>query len=119
MQTGPAAGLTGALLVETSYIYLPLPSGKAEALLGRADPQEHFFPDIDLSQHGGELGGVSRKHARLLAEGDQVFLEDLHSTNATFLNQKKLQPGRRYPLKDGDEIRLGRVILTYHARWSG
>jgi len=52
-------------------------------------------------------------HARLIAEERQVFIEDLNSTNYTFLNRQKLQPGRLYLLEQGDEIRLGLFVLEY------
>jgi pSer/pThr/pTyr-binding forkhead associated (FHA) protein len=37
----------------------------------------------------------------------------LNSTNYTFLNRQRLQPGQRYPLKQNDEIRLGLLVLEY------
>ena len=62
-----------------------------------------------MSAHGGNESGVSRRHARLVVQEGQRFLIDLNSTNFTFLNGEKLQPGRLYPLKPGDEIRFGLV----------
>ncbi len=44
---------------------------------------------------------------------DGIYIEDLNSTNFTFLNRIRLQPGQAYPLKDGDEIRLGVLTLEY------
>lgn len=35
--------------------------------------------------------GVSRKHAKIYKEGDKVFIEDLGSSNGTFINEKKIQ----------------------------
>jgi phosphoserine phosphatase RsbU/P len=57
---------------------------------------------------------VSRRHARLIREGDGYVLEDLGSSNGTFINGQKFS-GRR-SLKSGDQIRLGRAItLVYEA----
>ncbi len=57
---------------------------------------------------------VSRRHARLLREGDGYVLEDLGSSNGTFVNNQKLT-GRRQ-LRSGDQIRLGQAVtLVYEA----
>lgn len=112
----PTAGaVSGRLIVQATNAVLPFPPGKSEILIGREDPVSNVFPDIDLTPHGGDEGGVSRRHARIFAQGNQVFIEDLNSTNYTYVNQQKLMPGQPYPLKDGDEVRLGKVRLTYMA----
>ena len=48
---------------------------------------------------------VSRKHCAILIEEDSATIEDLGSTNGTFLNGEKLE-GRR-KLKSGDRIKVG------------
>lgn len=48
---------------------------------------------------------VSRRHARILVEGEDVFLEDLGSKNGTFLRGKRLTA--RAPLRDRDDFCLG------------
>ena len=83
-----------------------------EILIGREDPVSGVFPDVDLTPHGGEEGGVSRRHARIFVEGGAYFIEDLDSTNFTFVNKQKLAPKTRQALNDGDEIRCGRVALV-------
>jgi len=40
-----------------------------------------------------------------------LLAEDLDSTNGSFLNGQKLQPRQPQPLKTGDELRLGKLIL--------
>lgn len=87
--------------------------GKSEVLIGREDPVSNIYPDIDLTPHGGEEGGVSRLHAKLLINGTQYMIEDQNSTNFTFVNRQKLAPKTPTPIKDGDEIRLGRVVLKF------
>jgi len=58
--------------------------------------------------------GISRRHARIFVENDQYTLEDLGSSNGTFLNGERLRG--RLGLKHGDEIRLGRTVaLIYEA----
>lgn len=88
-------------------------SGKSEVLIGREDPVSNIYPDIDLTPHGGEEGGVSRLHAKLFLQGTQYLVEDQNSTNFTFVNRQKLAPKTPTPIHDGDEIRLGRVIMRF------
>jgi len=52
---------------------------------------------------------ISRKHARLFKKNDQYFLEDLHSTNGTFLSGKPI--GKPAALKNEDLINLGKSIV--------
>jgi hypothetical protein len=99
------------LVVVDSGAEIPLPA-QDEVLIGREDPVSGIFPDVDLTPHGGEGGGVSRRHARLTAEGGNYFIEDLDSTNYSFVNKQKLAPKTRHPVGDGDEIRCGRVALV-------
>jgi DNA-binding winged helix-turn-helix (wHTH) protein len=58
-----------------------------------------------------DAAGVSRRHARLVIAGDRARIEDLGSKNGTFVGGKPVAPG--CVLKDGDEIRVGPVILTF------
>ncbi len=101
-------------MVQGTNASLPLPPGKTEIVIGREDPVSNVFPEIDLTAHGGDEGGVSRRHARIVIQGAQVFIEDLNSTNYTYVNQQRLVPGQPHPLNDGDEIRLGRVKLNFY-----
>jgi hypothetical protein len=54
--------------------------------------------------------GVSRHHAELRVENDQVVLVDHGSTNGTFVNG---QPVRRIALADGTHVTLGRTTLVF------
>jgi len=51
---------------------------------------------------------LSRSHARILREGETVVIEDLGSTNGTFVNGERIS-GRR-ALAGGDEVRFGEVV---------
>ena len=109
----PAAPATTAkLVVESDNATFDL-SGKSEAMIGREDPVSNIYPDVDLTPHGGEEGGVSRLHAKIFLQGGQYMIEDQNSTNFTFVNRQKLQPKTPTPIKDGDEIRLGRVTMKF------
>ncbi len=87
--------------------------GKAVVVIGREDVPSNSFPDWDLTPYGAEDGGVSRLHAKLTASGDTWSIEDLESTNFTFINRKRIPAKTPTPLNDGDEIRLGRVGLLF------
>jgi predicted amidophosphoribosyltransferase len=96
------------LVISASGAEIPLPD-KDEVVVGREDPVSGVFPDVDLTPHGGEEGGVSRRHARLIKEDGTYYVEDLDSTNFTFVNKQKLTPKARQQVGEGDEIRFGRV----------
>jgi len=96
-----------------SRIELPL---SKEIVLGRLDAGRAVFPDIDLTNEQGMEMGVSRRHARVVRRGNQVFVEDLNSLNGTFLNATRLAPELPYPIKDGDQVQLGKLILTIHLK---
>jgi len=106
------AGLHARLLVEADNQEFDL-SGKDNIVIGREDPASNIYPDIDLTPHGGEEGGVSRKHARIFVQNGQYMVEDQDSTNFTFVNRQRLAARTPTPLNDNDEVRLGRVLLRF------
>jgi len=107
--------IPGYLVVQGTNTTLRFPPGKTDTIVGRGDPASATFPDVDLSSHGGAEGGVSRQHARIFVQGSQVMIEDLHSTNRTYVNQHRLVPGQPHPLRHGDEVRCGRVRLHFYS----
>jgi hypothetical protein len=111
MSSAPAA-LNAKIIVESDNQEFDL-SGKDNILIGREDAVSNIFPDVDLTPHGGEEGGVSRMHARIFVESGQYLLEDENSTNFTFLNRQKLAAKTPTQLHDDDEIKLGRVLLRF------
>jgi hypothetical protein len=107
-----ATALHSRLIVEADNQEFDL-SGKDNISIGREDAVSNIFPDVDLTPHGGEEGGVSRLHARIFVENGQYMLEDNNSTNFTFLNRQRLAAKTPTPLHDNDEVRLGRVLLRF------
>lgn len=82
---------------------------KDQVIVGREDPVDSVFPDIDTTGFGGEDDGVSRQHAKIIRDGGSYLVEDMNSVNSTFINKSKVEPGSPSLLKDGDELMLGRL----------
>jgi pSer/pThr/pTyr-binding forkhead associated (FHA) protein len=112
MAAPAATATTARLVIKDDGAEFPL-AGKSEFLVGREDPVSNIYPDIDLTAHKGEEHGVSRMHAKIYAQGSQYLIEDLNSTNSTYLNRQKLAAKTPTPIKDGDEVRFGKVEATF------
>lgn len=85
-----------------------------ESYLGRWDADNGIFPDVDLDAHDPDAK-VSRRHARITYRGNIHMIEDLGSTNGTFLNRgRRLLPGSPQVLSEGDEIIVGKTFLRFH-----
>jgi hypothetical protein len=90
------------------------PIAREEAVIGRWDADNGVFPDIDLDSVDQEAK-VSRRHARIIKKEGHFFVEDLGSTNGTYVNRgRRLLPGTPQPLTDGDEIIVGKTFLRFH-----
>lgn len=90
------------------------PLGEDESQIGRWDADGGIFPDVDLDADDPEAK-VSRRHAQITRQNGQYLIEDLGSTNGTFVNRgRRLLPGDRQPLRDGDEIIVGKTFLRFH-----
>ncbi|MGZ3600026.1 MAG: FHA domain-containing protein [Ktedonobacterales bacterium] len=85
-------------------------AGKQNYVIGRRDPNG-MMPDVDLTDWNGAASGVSRQHAAIHITAEGVSIEDLESLNETIRNGYRLLPHQRYPLQDGDELRLGSIAL--------
>lgn len=79
-------------------------------ILGRNLP-EGDFSALDLTHYRAQVLGVSRQHAVIHVEDGDCTLEDLNSTNGTWLNETRLQPNQPHSLSTGDMIRLGQLML--------
>ena len=72
-------------------------------------------PEVDMTPHGGLDGGVSRRHAKFIYEGQAWFVVDLDSTNGTSVNGNVLAPKTRTALNEGDKIEFGEVEVVFYA----
>ena len=82
---------------------------KEEIVLGRT--HNNMPVDVDFTNHGAQDAGVSRRHALLRRQNDTIVVIDLGSANSTFLNGQRIIPNEPRILRDGDEMRLGRLVV--------
>jgi pSer/pThr/pTyr-binding forkhead associated (FHA) protein len=79
--------------------------------IGRADPDDQFWPQLDLTGDGGVEMGVSRRHALIRKQEEGLVLIDRHSVNGTWIDQERLVPDQPYPLGNVSEVRFGRLTV--------
>ena len=79
-----------------------VPAG-ARTVIGRSPDCEVFLDDVT----------VSRRHAVLVEEGGQFWIEDQGSLNGTFVNHARVD---RIELENGDEVQIGKYRLTFLER---
>jgi len=95
-------------------ITAPLTTGTL--MLGREDPTRDIFPDIDLTPFEASKNGISRCHAILRRENDALYVQDLNSSNGTFINERPTKPNHPHRLYHGDVLRLGKLQLELALR---
>lgn len=83
---------------------------QVQTVLGRMDTSSPQQPDLDLTPYGAMEKGVSRVHAAICRNDDTLTLVDKGSANGTHLNGQRLVPNQPRVLRDGDEIRLGKLV---------
>ena len=111
------ASLGGAhkLLLHVRGYDTPLVVPLAERLvIGRRNVETGEVPDVDLDEYGAREQGVSRQHAMIVLEADGLKVMDLGSANHTFINGQRLITHQARILRDGDELRLGRLVIRVH-----
>lgn len=79
----------------------------------RRDPSKNRLLAVDL-EDAEDLPTVSRHHACITSREGTFFLEQIQALNPTWLDDKQLRPGIKYPLAAGSEIRVGNVTLTFY-----
>lgn len=85
-------------------------------VFGRADTSSPRQPDVDLNPYGALEKGVSRIHAAIERSDDVLTLVDMGSSNGTNLNGQRLIQDQPRVLRDGDEIRFGKLIAHLYFR---
>jgi hypothetical protein len=114
LQDRDAARAMARLIIERGgRIGKEFPILGIETNIGRWDADSGIFPDVDLDEDDTEAK-VSRRHARIVNHNSQYFIEDLGSTNGTFVNRgRRLLPGKRHMLQNGDEVIVGKTFLKF------
>ena len=69
-------------------------------------------PSVDLAAFGAAVLGVSRHHIRIRNADGTWTVEDLESTNGTWLNRVRLSPHKSHELQDNDIVWLGHLKLS-------
>jgi DNA-binding response OmpR family regulator len=98
--------LTGAQLPKPLKLRLEHP-----LVIGRIVEGETKQPDIDLEPFDAAKHGISRHHAEISAENDQLTVKDLDTPNGTFVNGMRLKANEVHRLAHGDRLQLGRMKL--------
>ncbi|NPA27275.1 MAG: FHA domain-containing protein [Chloroflexi bacterium] len=80
----------------------PRPLEGPEVRVGRSQDNDIVLP----------LPEVSRHHARLFPQGDGWAIEDLNSTNGTWVNSTRLPPHKPHPLRPGDRILFSSYVIA-------
>ncbi|WP_159790040.1 FHA domain-containing protein [Sodalinema gerasimenkoae] len=96
------------LLHQQSQTQIALPLEFARFRLGKANPR--VPPDLDLAGFANAQI-VSRVHAEIQQEGQTYYVEDMGSSNGTYINHTLLPQGNRHRLQAGDRIALGKGDL--------
>lgn len=113
LQKVPAGNLGLFVLDEDDPIIIK--PDTSETILGR------YFEDVeetllDLTRFGAQQLGVSRRHARITFMGGHYVIQDLGSTNGTWVNNRRLLSNELCHLRDNDIINLAWLYMTICVR---
>jgi pSer/pThr/pTyr-binding forkhead associated (FHA) protein len=101
--------VTGRLVHVQTDRLIELPQNLSVIHIGK--PNDRIPPDVDVSGFpDSEI--VSRIHSDIRIEGDAYYIEDVGSSNGTYINNLPLLPGNRHRLRPGDRISLGKGDLV-------
>lgn len=73
-------------------------------IIGRKEMDQEGYPSLMILDTS-----ISGKHCRIFMHGDTVYVEDIGSTNKTFLNGREITSAQ--PIQNGDVLRLGRKVF--------
>jgi len=106
-----APGMTGPVLPDPSSALEVIDPAESSLPPGVHLPLEHYTTVGRRDDNSMVIddGFVSGSHAELVFDGGAWWLQDLNSTNGTFVNNQPVQG--RIRLSDGDIVQFGRVRL--------
>ena len=95
--------------------------GKARMLVGLGDTEDILLqgPELHIHRSREKRPGnvsdvkVSRNHAKLTVRDDKLFVTDIGSSNGTYINGRRLELHRDYPMEPGMELQLGTGTTAY------
>jgi serine/threonine protein kinase len=102
-------------IVEPVRAAWEMPVANSPMLLGRASEAEGYRPDFDMTFYD-DGGYVSRRHARITRGRGGYFVMDLGSSNGTTVNGQPLVARHAYQLRNGDQIKVGLVVIQFCLR---
>ena len=76
---------------------------KSEFVLGRGETSA-----VPISENG-----ISREHLKVRMENNLIQIQDLNSSNGTFVNDRQIDSNVRVPLSNNDIVRFGESTRTY------
>jgi hypothetical protein len=87
-----------------------------EIIVGRSTDGAAVTPDVDLAPAQAAMMGVSRLHLAIQFDrsANALHVHDLGSANGSYLNGQRLHPREVRTLRNGDELRLSRLVLGVH-----
>jgi pSer/pThr/pTyr-binding forkhead associated (FHA) protein len=118
---GAGADAAAPIAPEATGIHQVPSSGQALLVVEKAighDPGSRYDISGGATLGRGDVEIVledpfaSSRHARVERQGGVTVIEDLGSTNGTYLNEELLRGPQ--PLHSGDRIRIGDSVFTFH-----
>ncbi len=107
--SSPRGGQPKLVVLRGLRINVEYPIYEGPNYIGRSDEQP---VDIDLEdQESPDRVWSSRQHALIHYENGTLVIEDLSSSNGTFVNRTRVHPGQRRTLKADDIVQIGTVQL--------
>jgi predicted component of type VI protein secretion system len=87
-----------------------------QVIIGRHIPNNASQPSLDLTAYQAYEKGVSRVHARIRRVDTGLLVEDMGSSNGSWLNGVRLTPYSPRPLAPGDKLLFARMPLEVYFR---
>lgn len=97
-KTGPYFLLVNDEITERVYIT------KSNFIIGR------LGNECDYVINNNTIGKV---HLKVVKDNDAVYIEDLHSKNGTYINEKRMESGQLYKVEENFRIKISNVVLTF------
>jgi hypothetical protein len=105
----PVGAKARLMVVRGAKPGMEYPIFEGQNVIGRAD-EKPVEIDLEIQEQKDRIWS-SRQHAVIACENGILFIEDLNSTNGTFVNRRRVYPGKKQGLNASDIIQIGEVQL--------